>query len=187
MMKSGGGKQKGSAFERSVCSELSLWLSGGQRKDLLWRSAMSGGRSTIARKKGDILGAQIGDISAVDPEGNRLLRLVMIECKAYKDFEFTSGVLDRKGTLWGFWAKLREEALSYRRHPMLIGRQNNRPAFCLIAEDCFNHFGLHADHFIALLPQWYCGMILFDVFLREATIPDGLAATGIDNRRRRVV
>jgi hypothetical protein len=51
-MRKGGGKQKGSQFERDVCRELSLWVSHGKQEDVYWRSAMSGGRSTVAALKG---------------------------------------------------------------------------------------------------------------------------------------
>ena len=54
-MRKGGGKAKGSSFERLICKELSLWITGGEHQDVFWRSAMSGGRSTVAMKKGDKL------------------------------------------------------------------------------------------------------------------------------------
>ena len=46
-MRKGGGKEKGSSFERLVCKRMSMWLSKGERDDLFWRSAMSGGRATV--------------------------------------------------------------------------------------------------------------------------------------------
>ena len=62
-------KAKGSAFERHVCSTLSLWISKGKHDDWLWRSAMSGGRGTRRVAKH---GAQnvSGDICAVAPGGH---------------------------------------------------------------------------------------------------------------------
>ena len=55
MTKPGYGKQKGGEYERTVCKKLSLWVSNGTRDDIFWRSAMSGGRATLQRKKGIII------------------------------------------------------------------------------------------------------------------------------------
>ena len=37
-MRSGGGKQKGSAFEREICKKLSLWFTENERDDIFFRS-----------------------------------------------------------------------------------------------------------------------------------------------------
>lgn len=70
------GKGKGSQFERDFSRDLSLWWSGGKRKDLFWRSAMSGGMSTVTGCE-----AQSGDIVAVDAEGFPLLDILCFELK----------------------------------------------------------------------------------------------------------
>src|SRR5215216_6431446 len=38
---------KGPQWEREVCRALSLWVTNGERVDVFWRSAMSGGRATV--------------------------------------------------------------------------------------------------------------------------------------------
>ena len=124
-MRRGGGKQKGSAFERKVCRLLSLWMSHGEKEDLLWRSAMSGGRATVAKKKGiDI--RQAGDITAVAPEGHALTDLFYIECKNYRDLQIDSFILDNRGKLAEFWRIAVREADRHERCPMLIAKENRR-------------------------------------------------------------
>ena len=130
-MKPGGGKQKGSAFERTVCTKLSLWVTSGRLKDCFWRSAMSGGRATVHAKKGADV-RQAGDITAVAPEGHPLTDRVYIECKHYKDLQFTSFVLTNKGELANFWQRTRREAAKRGKAPWLIARENNRPTLLIV-------------------------------------------------------
>ena len=125
-MRKGGGKAKGSAFERLICKDLSLWVSDGKHKDVYWRSAMSGGRGTVAMAKGDKLSAQAGDVSSVHKLGHALIDKFMIECKAYRTLNFESLIKD-KGTLLAFWRHAAGEAEKYGKLPILIGKQNNYP------------------------------------------------------------
>jgi hypothetical protein len=80
-MKPGGGKRKGSQFERKICVELSEWWSGGERQDIFWRSSQSGGRATQRAKKGKKTAGSYGDITALDPIGRPLLKMFTIELK----------------------------------------------------------------------------------------------------------
>ena len=68
MSRPGYGKQKGSGFERTICHELSMWISHGKHDDLFWRSSMSGGRATVMFKKGGQNRTQNGDITAIQME-----------------------------------------------------------------------------------------------------------------------
>jgi hypothetical protein len=73
--------QKGSAFERQICKELSLWWTEGQRDDVFWRTSGSGARATTRGKRGSSTYGQYGDIAATDPIGEPLLKFVTIELK----------------------------------------------------------------------------------------------------------
>lgn len=73
--------KKGSAFERAVCKDLSLWWTGGSSDDVFWRTAGSGGRATTRAKKGSATAGAYGDIGAVDPSGEALLKVVTLELK----------------------------------------------------------------------------------------------------------
>lgn len=123
-------KEKGGKFERKVCTELSLWVTHGEKKDLFWRSAMSGGRATVALAGGDVLRV-CGDICAVNPEGAALVERFYIECKHLKSIEFTA-ILKRRGKLLSVWQHTKTQASKYDRSPMLIIRQNLLPTLmCL--------------------------------------------------------
>ena len=123
-MKSGGGKAKGGEFERQVCKRLSEWVSDGKSDDLFWRSAMSGGRATVRKKKNQETASGQGDITAVTPAGNILTDRYVIECKHLKSIGLDLYVYGQ-GPLTGIWDKLRKECNGKR--PMLIFKENRRP------------------------------------------------------------
>jgi hypothetical protein len=130
------GKQKGSAFEREVCKKLSLWVSHGKSVDLFWRSAMSGGRATVARTRGRVV-RQAGDITAVAPEGHALTDLTYIECKFYRDLDIESFLIHEKGKLAGFWRSTKINAKVNVKAPWLIAKQNRLPTLLITARN--NH------------------------------------------------
>ena len=124
------GKQKGAGFEREICKKLSLWITKGEKVDCFWRSAMSGGRATVA--KGAV--RQAGDITAVAPEGHALTDVLYIECKNYKDVDLDC-LVKGKGTLLTFWKTAQKEAAKYNRIPTLIFKRNHWPImFCTSRE-----------------------------------------------------
>lgn len=127
-MRPGGGAAKGADFERSVCKRLSRWLTRRLRDDLFWRTAMSGGRATLQRRKGHRAAAQVGDIGAIDKQGERLTSLFVIECKSYKDLRFTSMLQSindaAQGSIHAIWDRCQRDAIAESKLPMLIARQN---------------------------------------------------------------
>jgi len=76
-----GGAKKGSPFERAIAKQLSLWWTGGERDDVIWRTQASGGRATIRSKAGRTLHGQYGDLTFTDPVAKPLFDVFMIECK----------------------------------------------------------------------------------------------------------
>jgi hypothetical protein len=125
-MRAGGGKNKGSAFEREVCVILSEWMTAGERKDLFWRSSMSGGRATVHLRKGQTL-KQCGDICAIDPEGMPFTDRYFIECKHVKNLQLHRFFIEQDGgptSLWGYWGVANAEAEKYGKEPLVIARQN---------------------------------------------------------------
>lgn len=170
-MISGRGKQKGSRFERDTCKLLSLWVSNNERQDVFWRSAMSGGRATIALTRNMKLTAAAGDISSIAAIGERLLNHIYIECKSYQDLQFFPSVTKYTGRLLKFWQETQLQAATYSKHPMLIAHQNAMPTLCLIADAAMEPFGLTKHNAVAVLPLWECHMVLLEAFLREAVVP----------------
>lgn len=131
-MRKGGGKQKGAQFERDVCVILSKWVTNDQLEDVFWRSAMSGGRATVAYKQyGKKLSSQVGDISCINVVGNRFINSFAPECKFYAKIDY-EGLLTGRGKLLEFWEELNEQARRYSKHPFLVCRQNRmQPHVCL--------------------------------------------------------
>lgn len=126
------GKAKGSAFERRVCKALSLWVSAGEREDLFWRSAMSGGRATVGRKQGKDHARHAGDISATSREGHVLTDKWYVECKFYKDLDILAAFVNGNGKLAKFWREAVSQASHYKRMPMLIAKQNITATLVLV-------------------------------------------------------
>lgn len=72
---------KGTAFERDICRQLSLWWTRGKRDDVYWRATTSGARATVRARKGQPTCGQYGDITAMDKVGLPLLSLMTLELK----------------------------------------------------------------------------------------------------------
>jgi len=126
-MRRGGSKAKGSSFERDCCCRLSLWVSHGKREDLFWRSAMSGGRATVAGRRGTNLASQAGDISSVSKAGHVLTSDFYVEVKHIKHIGLDGFVVKGTGPLAKYWKTACREANQYEKAPLLIIRQNRFP------------------------------------------------------------
>lgn len=157
VVKAGGGKSKGSSFERDVCRRLSLWVSEDKHEDVFWRSSMSGGRATVAHKRGIRLTAQAGDICAIHPLGQPFLDNYLCECKHYRDLQLR-GLLTGGGKLIEFWREACTQADRYGRKPMLIAKQNNLPVLvCVRSVD--KHWTPAKVSLLLIVP--HCKMVIF--------------------------
>jgi hypothetical protein len=134
-------KAKGSGFERLICRKLSLWVSHGKNEDLFWRSSLSGGRATVAQRKGRNV-RQAGDICAVSPEGHVLTDRWFIECKAYRNLGVGQFIIAAKGPLARFWKVARREADRYGREPVLIAKQNGLPVMIIGTSNSIGFSGI---------------------------------------------
>jgi hypothetical protein len=130
-MRSGGGKAKGSEFERYCCKRLSLYVTAGKRDDVFWRSAMSGGRATLQLRRDIVNRAQSGDMTAIAPEGYALCERCLFEYKSYTDLGIATGLLKGTGLLIKFWQDTQKAAARYDKAPVLIAKQNRLPVIVL--------------------------------------------------------
>ncbi len=161
------GKQKGAAFERSVCRGLSLWVSKGTQEDVFWRSAMSGGRSTVAFARGKRLAAQAGDISCIHPIGAAFATKFFVECKHYRNLDFP-GAIKSKGSLYKFWVEAKEQAEKYNKEPMLICQQNRYPALVGLTSFGRTVIGTGPSEIVIAYPQHDLYFVTFEDFQRYA-------------------
>jgi hypothetical protein len=169
-MKKGGGKSKGANFEREVCKLLSLFVTDNERNDIFWRSAMSGGRSTVQGKKGIVNKVQSGDVSAVDPLGHPFLERFCVEIKHYKDLKLHSLLFGKptKESILDFWIQIAAESFRVEKAPMLIAKQNNYPTLvCVSKGGDINRFFTNCLNKIAVYPKYDMAIYLFDEFLKE--------------------
>jgi hypothetical protein len=160
-------KRKGSAFERELCRDLSLWVSRAEHEDLFWRSAISGGRATNRVAKH---GAQkvSGDICSVREEGHIFTNWWHIEAKHVRDMNLTSFALNDTGFLATEWRRCVRQATSHRKLPMLIVKQNRYPVIVVLQG------GVLDSPYLPLLslPRSNCVINLFgNVIGRPYTIP----------------
>ena len=131
------GKQKGSQFERDICKKLSLWISNNQNENLLWRSAMSGGRSTVMGKQGKANKEQCGDISAVGEEGHLLTDKVYLELKFYKDLGLKNFFIGETSKLTEFWKTTVKNADTNDKIPLMVVKENRYPAIVITTRTFF--------------------------------------------------
>jgi len=87
---------KGSGFERDICRALSLWWTDGKRDDVFWRTSASGARATVRGRQGKQTAGGYGDVCAVDPIGEPLLKVFSIEIKRGYPTASLGDLLDAK-------------------------------------------------------------------------------------------
>ena len=117
-MKKGGGKAKGSAFEREIAKLFTLWASGQSKEYWYWRSPSSGAVATITDGNGDIS----GDLIALKPEGTFLTSKYSIEIKTgYPNSSFHKHLKGVKtDEIRDFWKQCCFDASKAEKRPMLI-------------------------------------------------------------------
>jgi hypothetical protein len=132
-MRPGGGGPKGAAFERKTGLTLSLWLTQGGRTDLFSRNVLSGGRFTLASKKGEVLGVP-GDLMAAHPLAFEFLSNFLVECKHTASIQLDQFVFDRVQKTWlsKVIAKAAKEADSMGLDYLVVACQNRRPAMAFM-------------------------------------------------------
>lgn len=153
-MRKGGGKNKGSAFEREVAKRLSLWWTDDEREDVFARSISSGAFATTRAKSSKGTFGQYGDLQAIDPIGQPLIDLCVIEIKiGYKKWgllELVDG-LGEKHTVHAFLDQLeRSRQDAGAPYGMLIAKRDFHQPIIFLSHD----FILHARDY----SKWCTGI-----------------------------
>lgn len=92
---------------------------------------MSGGRATVAAKKGKGLAHVAGDICAIHSDGEVLTNDIFVECKHLALLEWDKFLILGTGTVTQFWKVACEQAQSNGKEPLLIAQQNRYPAMAI--------------------------------------------------------
>lgn len=176
-MKPGQSKPKGNAFENKIAKDLSLWLTNGERADLLERSSNSGGKATAHRKAGRDFTNIAGDLMAVGVEGHVLINQFVIELKHQNETGLNvSNLIFQTATdgLIAYWKKLLTECHAHHKIPMLIFRQNSRPIYMILCNEGIKLFNCAAI-VVAVIrqPKKNMNIIPFQTFL-NITNPNSL-------------
>jgi len=182
-MRPGGGKAKGAAFERAVCRALSGWVSDGERDDLFWRSAMSGGRATVGATHGMLRPTQSGDISSLFAKGDihelraaGFMNMVVAECKFLANIRLTHFLLNEQGPIRDAWEQCLNACAASdgkrSRHPLLVVKENRGKEILITHLEVGALVGMDI-HLRLHTRQERIGVVLFDEFLQHAS-PVGL-------------
>jgi len=133
-MRKGGGKEKGSAWERECGKLISLWLTHGERGDIMSRNVLSGGSFTSAENAGKLSSRMPGDIMAANPLAFRFLSRFSVECKHLKDIGLLQYMLDprQQNPLAIIIALARRQAKAIECEFMVIAKQNRHDAIVII-------------------------------------------------------
>lgn len=123
-MKPGGGKSKGSNYEREIAKKLSLWLTNGKRNDTIWRTSNSGGMATVTNSD-----TQCGDLHSVREESKAFFDVFSLELKNYKELDFFQLFKTGKTPfiIETWWKQALNDATRANKEPILIIKINRKP------------------------------------------------------------
>src|SRR4030067_1921593 len=131
-MKAGGGKAKGSSYEREIAKKLSLWLTAGKRNDCIWRTSNSGGQATVTKSD-----TQCGDLHAVRPEAQKFFDTFSLELKNYKELDFFQFFTGSKTEfiINKWWSQALGVATRANKEPLLIFKINRKTELLVYSND----------------------------------------------------
>lgn len=133
-VRSGGGKAKGSSWERDVGKLLSLWLTNSERPDIFSRNVLSGGSFTLAEMAGVKSSRMAGDLMAAHPLAFRFLEHFQVECKHLADIGLEAYLFDPRGmtALGRIISLAKRQARHIGAEYMLVAKQNHKDALVMV-------------------------------------------------------
>lgn len=140
-MRAGGGKDKGSSWEREVGKLLSLWLTHGARPDIFSRNVLSGGAFTNASSKGELSSRMPGDLMAAHPLAFTFMSKYAIECKHLASLGLEQFLFDDKNSseLSKIISFADGQARAVQLDYMIVAKQNRREPFVITAGSVGRH------------------------------------------------
>jgi hypothetical protein len=144
-MRPGGGKAKGSSFEREIARILSLWWSNQERDDIFGRTMSSGAWGTQRAKSGKRTFGQYGDLQALDPIGQPFISMCCAELKVGYGSWDVLDALDRltktKPQTFELFLKqvVEETSKSDSKYPILIFKRDRKETMLTMPLALFTH------------------------------------------------
>lgn len=134
-MRKGGGKQKGSQWERDVARFFTKWVTGKETPLLFWRTPGSG--SFVTNK---VSTDASGDIISILPEGRFFTNVISCELKiGYDDVDLFKHFKNTKNnTLEAFWNQCLRDANQVNKYGMLIYKKKGYNAIIGIEDTLMN-------------------------------------------------
>jgi len=145
---------KGGQYERAVCKQLGLWWTHGERDDVFWRSAQSGGRATTRAKRGLRTHGSYGDVAAVDPIGEPLIKFATIELKRGNTHGSAADLLEvRPSTKQRPFERCMNQTISSAQQAQSVGwflivRRDQRIAMIYMPTKLFRIFQFERDDYM---------------------------------------
>lgn len=141
-MRKGGGKQKGSENERTVCKVLSKWWTGKDKPIVFWRVGSSGAQFTLSGGATDMS----GDVVSTHPDGSDFP--FSVETKSVKSVDFSDLLFPGKKTnqIEAWWGQCKSDAMRASKIPLLLFRKNGMRKdsyFFMIEKDAFKNVGFY--------------------------------------------
>ncbi len=152
---------KGSSNERGKCKDFSLWWSRGMglgdMDDIFWRSSGSGGRAVNRAKAGKGTYGSCGDMMALNPVGEPLIKACTFEFKkGYDDLDVLS-LIDgkgKKGNLRAFIVQVTRDATRAGNEPVLVVHRDFRKPVLIITTSFWSRlddlYGLKSVEWISI-------------------------------------
>lgn len=132
-------KSKGGSYERSLAKKLSLWWTGNERDDVIWRTQSSGGRFTQRAKKGQDTQGQQGDLTCTDPIAKPLTDLLSIEAKrGYSKLDILNHIDGKNTEFETLWNQCVGDADKCNKNPMLILKRDRKSELVFLEKSFFN-------------------------------------------------
>jgi hypothetical protein len=122
-MASSAAKAKGSDFERVMCKRISVWLSGGESDDLIWRNKGQPNRSIKGRRRLE----QFGDAHAIAGAAEWFMNRYNIEFKNVVELDLLEQVdkpKKKESLILTHWKQCRRDANDTDRRPLLIQKRS---------------------------------------------------------------
>ena len=162
--KKASGSRKGSPFEREISKEISFWWSDGERDDLVWRTASSGGRATTRFESQNLMTQYgFGDLCPTHGDIVPLFDLFLFEVKRgynskldlMEEIDLPSNLV-KTPQIWEWWTTAcRDASRAGRPESMIIGKRDNRLAYCIFSGEIFEsvrffHKNGYRDHYLTI-------------------------------------